>query len=136
MSPETSMKTLQPRTAPRVAFLVFVLALAQPAWPAGSGGTVAFVADGKVYLGEYSLADQALSVAIDGLSYHGYYAAQAEDAGASAADAATGQWGRAFLFASSARVLQCQLRTAFPQVNGQCLEADGRKFELKTMSRP
>lgn len=130
------MKTLQQQAAPWAAFLVFSLALTQPAWPAGSGGRVALVADGKVYLGEYKPAEKALSVTIDGLNYHGYYAAQAEDAGASASVTATGQWGRAFLFASSAKVLQCQLRTAFPKVSGQCLDAEGRKFELKAMNRP
>ena len=130
------MKTRQQRWAPWAAVLVLNVALAPAAWPAGKASPVAFVADGKVYRGEFNLADKALSVAIDGLTYRGYYAARGEDAGASAPGGATGQWGRAFLFASSAKVLQCQLKTGFPQVSGQCLDAEGRKFELKAMNPP
>lgn len=118
-----------------MALAVFCLGGAALAQPAGNAGAVAFVADGRTYLGRYSLPDEAVSVEIDGLMYRGYYAARAEDAGALAPGAAntgnTGAWGRAFLFASSAKVLQCQLATGFPQVSGQCLAADGRRFELK-----
>jgi hypothetical protein len=114
------------------ALLVFCLALAGPALPASNAGSVAFVTDGNAYVGQYSLSDEAISVEIDGLMYRGHYAALADDAGALPVGAAgAGQWGRAFLFASSAKVLQCQMKTAFPQVSGRCLAADGRQFELK-----
>lgn len=118
-----------------MAFAVVCLGAAALAQPAGNAGAVAFVTDGRSYLGHYSLPDEAVSVEIDGLMYRGHYAARTEDAGALAPGAAnagnTGAWGRAFLFASSAKVLQCQLATGFPQVSGQCLAADGRRFELK-----
>ncbi|ABM38968.1 hypothetical protein [Polaromonas naphthalenivorans] len=115
-----------------MALAVFGLGAAALAQPAGSAGAVAFVTDGRTYLGRYSLPDEAVSVEIEGLMYRGHYAARAEDAGALAPGTAnTGAWGRAFLFASSAKVLQCQLATGFPQVSGQCQAADGRRFELK-----
>jgi hypothetical protein len=47
-----------------------------------------------------------------------------------------GQWGSAFLFASSAEVLQCQLDAGFPQVKGRCQGADGRKFDLGPTLKP
>ena len=120
-----------------VALVVCCLVFASPALPADKAGSVAFVTDGHTYLGQYRLADKALSVDIDGLLYRGHYAAQADDAGALPAGAArTGQWGRAFLFASSAKVLQCQLTTQFPQVSGHCQAADGRQFELKPAAWP
>ena len=131
------MKKLIKSPVRYVALLVFCLGVARAALPADNAGAVAFVTDRHSYLGQYSLSDEALSVDIDGLMYRGHYAAQADDAGAtSSGSASTGQWGRAFLFASSAKVLQCQLKTAFPQVSGQCLAADGRQFELKPATRP
>lgn len=121
-----------------MALPVFCLGTASLAQPAGNAGVVAFVTDGRTYLGQYSLPDEALSVEIDGLMYRGHYAAWTEDAGALAPGTAntgnSGAWGRAFLFASSAKVLQCQLNTGFPQVSGQCQAADGRRFELKVRS--
>lgn len=123
--------------ARHAALLVFCLALARPAWPADNAGSVAFMTQGHTYLGRYSLAEETVSVEIDGLMYRGHYAAQADDAGAlPAGTASLGAWGRAFLFASSASVLQCQLATGFPQVSGQCQAADGRRFELKPATPP
>ena len=120
-----------------VALLGLGLALAHSALSASEAGTVAFVTAQQTYLGQYSLSDAALSVEIDGLMYRGHYAARADDAGALPSGAAsTGQWGRAFLFASSAKVLQCQLNAGFPQVSGQCQASDGRQFELKPVIRP
>lgn len=112
-------------------------AFAGPTLAAEGVGLAAFVTEGRTYLGQYSLADQALSVDIDGLSYGGHYAARADDNGRQdSAASSNGQWGRAFLFASSARVLQCQLKTGFPQVSGQCQGADGHQFELKPATQP
>lgn len=130
------MKTHQKRLISTAAFVILNIALASAAWPASSGSPVAFVASDKVYRGEFSPADQALSVTIDGLAYRGHYAAQGDDAAISVRGGANGQWGRAFLFASSAKVLQCELKTAFPHVSGQCLDAEGRKFELRAVGRP
>ena len=131
------MKNLITCPARYPVLLVFFLLFARPALPAADAGAVAFVADGHTYLGQYSLSDDAVSVAIDGLMYRGHYTAQADDAGAAAPGTAkTGQWGHAFLFASSAKVLQCQLKTGFPQVSGRCQAADGRQFELKPAIRP
>jgi hypothetical protein len=36
-----------------------------------------------------------------------------------------GQWGRAFLLSSSAKVLQCELNSKFPAVTGHCISAEG-----------
>ena len=130
------MKTHQKRLASRAAFVILNIAFASAAWPASSGSPVTFVASDKVYRGEFNPADQALSVTIDGLTYRGHYAAQGEDAGASVRGGASGLWGHAFLFASSAKVLQCELKTAFPRVRGQCLDAEGRKFDLKAVGLP
>jgi len=134
---KTIMKKPVKSFARFAALVVCCLALASPALPADKAGAVAFMTDGHTYLGRYSLADEALSVEIDGLMYRGHYAAQADDAGAlPAGSARPGAWGRAFLFASSASVLQCRLATGFPQVSGQCQAADGRRFELKPATPP
>lgn len=130
------MKTHQKRLISMVAFIILNIALASAASPASSGNPVAFVASDNVYRGEFNPADQALFVTIDSLTYRGHYAAQDGNAGASLRGGATGQWGRAFLFASSAKVLQCELKTAFPRVSGQCVDGEGRKFELKAVGQP
>lgn len=90
-------------------------------------GEVVFATSNQSYPGRYSPDNQALSVEIDGLLYRGHYVARADDA----APAGGGVWGRAFLFASSASVLQCQLSAGFPQVSGVCQAADGRIFDLR-----
>ena len=105
-------------------------ALASPSW-AAPDGIATFFAAGQTYPGTYSTADKLIKVDIDGLVYKGHYASRAEDSAGAASGIPAGSWGRAFLFASSAKVLQCQLDTGFPKVRGQCLGSDGRKFELK-----
>ena len=94
-------------------------------------GEVVFATSGQSYPGRYSPDSKALSVEIDGLIYRGHYVARADDA----MPAGSGVWGRAFLFASSASVLQCQLSSGFPQVSGSCQAADGRVFDLKPAKR-
>lgn len=112
--------------AAAAACLWAVPALADPA-----SGAAAFTSDGRTYLGQYAVADQSVSVTIDGLLYRGHYAARTGDDAAQQVDASrTGRWGRAFLFASSAQVLQCRLDAGFPQVSGKCEDAGGRQFEL------
>lgn len=98
---------------------------------AAASGTATFNAEGRSYLGTYSTPDKLISVDIDGLTYKGYYASNAEDDGAASSGASSGRWGRAFLFASSAQVLRCQLDSGFPKVSGQCQGTDGRDFKLK-----
>ena len=98
---------------------------------APGAGEVVFAASSQSYPGRYSPDNQALSVEIDGLLYRGHYVARADDA----APAGGGVWGRAFLFASSASVLQCQLSAGFPQVSGVCQAADGRIFDLRQARR-
>ena len=105
-------------------------AFASPSW-AAPDGIATFFAAGQNYPGTYSTADKLIKVDIDGLVYKGHYASRAEDSAGAASGIPAGSWGRAFLFASSAKVLQCQLDTGFPKVRGQCLGSDGRKFELK-----
>lgn len=111
--------------------LIASATLPGPAASATITGTTAFTAEGRTYLGEYSAGNQFLSVTIDGLTYRGHYAARADDLAVASNGIAAGRWGRAFLFASSAKVLQCQLDSGFPQVSGNCKAADGRTFELK-----
>ncbi len=111
--------------AAAAACLWAVPALADPA-----SGAAAFTSEGRTYLGQYSVADQSVSVAIDGLLYRGNYVAREDDAGLKVDASKTGRWGRAFLFASSAQVLQCRLDAGFPQVSGKCEDAGGRQFEL------
>lgn len=97
---------------------------------AASDGIAFFSTAGHTYPGTYSTADKLVKVDIDGLAYKGHYTSRAEDTAGAASGIPAGSWGRAFLFASSAKVLQCQLDTGFPKVSGQCLGSDGRKFEL------
>ena len=105
-------------------------AFASTSW-ATSDGIATFSTEGHTYPGTYSSADKLIKVDIDGLVYKGHYASRAEDGAGNASGIPAGSWGRAFLFASSAKVLQCQLDAGFPKVRGQCLGANGRKFELK-----
>lgn len=95
-----------------------------------SGGT-AFITEGRTYQGHYAIKNQAIWVNIDGLLYRGNYAANSQKIGAAPGGAPVGHWGHAFLFATSAKVLQCQLDSGFPRVSGRCQSADGRSFDLK-----
>jgi hypothetical protein len=113
----------------RTAAMAACLALAGPALADISAGSATFTSDRASYVGQYNAADRAISVDIDGLLYRGHYAEGAAGA-AHGSTAKAGQWGRAFLMASSAKVLQCQLDAGFPQVIGLCQDSDGRKFEL------
>lgn len=85
---------------------------------------------GRTYLGNYSAADKMISVTIDGLTYKGHYASHGQDIGGNSGNVPKEGWGRAFLFASSAQVLRCQLDSEFPKVSGQCQSADGRLFQI------
>ncbi|HYW58399.1 MAG TPA: hypothetical protein VE934_15690 [Polaromonas sp.] len=116
------------------ALTVFV-ALASTAMAAPQTGVAAFVSEGRTYQASYAARNQAISVTIDGIVYRGNYAAHAKDSSLGAGDAPVGKWGRAFLFASSAKVLQCQLDSGFPRVSGRCQGADGRNFDLKPGAR-
>ena len=112
--------------------LVTSAIFASVSWAAAaSSGIATFTADGRTYSGTYSVADKRMSVDIDGAIYNGHYATNAEDSGAAGNTSPTGSWGRAFLFASSAKVLRCKLDAGFPKVSGQCEGADGRQFQLK-----
>ena len=127
---------MQP-TAIHALMAVAFAALTSPALSANEAGTATFTSEGRTYIGQYSATEHALSVEIDGLIYRGHYAAQANDAGAALQSASGARpWGRAFLFASSAKVLQCRLDTDFPQVKGACQAADGRNFDLKMPAKP
>lgn len=100
-------------------------------------GAVLFAHGGTAHAGQFALADRALSVKIDGLQYQGHFQANHETAAPHNPTAArTGRWGRAFLFASSAKVLQCQLDTGFPRGTGWCQDAEGRDFQITTPARP
>ena len=113
----------------RVLYFGVCAAFATVSW-AASDGVATFSVAGQTYPGTFSTADKLIKVDIDGRVYKGHYASRAEDSAVAVAGIPTGSWGRAFLFASSANVLQCQLETGFPKVRGQCLGSDGRKFEL------
>lgn len=119
--------------------LAFVLCLfflaahavsAVPAPPTAWSGTALLTTEGRTYVGTYSLAEKLILFDIDGVAYKGYYASHAQDDGSTTSGISSGKWGRAFLFASSAKVLRCQLETEFPKVSGQCQGADGRIFRL------
>lgn len=94
-------------------------------------GTASFTTDNRTYLGSYFTAGKAIAVDIDGLTYKGGYASNAEDSAGPSSGAMTAPWGRAFLFASSAKTLQCKLDAGFPNASGQCLDAEGRRYEMK-----
>lgn len=104
-----------------------------PATPSADlSAPVYFTADGQTYAGTYSTKDKGIAVNIDGLTYKGQYTALAEDSASASSGASSGRWGRAFLFASSARNLQCKLDAGFPQMVGQCKAADGQVYQLHT----
>ena len=105
--------------------------LASVAISAPQSGVAAFVTEGRTYEGRYTVENQALSVNIDGLVYRGNYVANSQEQAATHSGAPVGRWGRAFLFATSAKVLQCKLDSGFPGVSGRCHSADGRDFDLK-----
>ncbi|WP_395058719.1 hypothetical protein [Polaromonas sp.] len=118
---------------PILSTLVFASpwGLASLAISAPQTGVAVFTTEGRTYQGEYAVKNQAISVNIDGLVYRGNYAANPRNGSPAPGDAQTGNWGRAFLFATSAKVLQCQLDAGFPRVSGRCQSADGRNFDLK-----
>lgn len=96
-----------------------------------STGSASFISGERTYLGSYAMTDRSISVDIDGLNYKGNYTSLAEDSAGPSSGATSGSWGRAFLFASSARTLRCQLDAGFPKVSGQCQDAGGRLYLLK-----
>lgn len=134
VSPVYKVKT-QMSNILRSALHTLVLAaswgLAGLAMAAPQSGGAAFVSEGRTYHGQYAVRNQAISVTIDGLVYRGNYMANSHKNAAAPGDAPVGRWGRAFLFATSAKVLQCQLDSGFPRVSGRCQSADGRHFDLQ-----
>ena len=116
-----------------LSVLIFVCsaALAGVESTAAVAGSATFSTGERTYLGNFATSDRSISVDIDGLSYKGNYASLAEDSAGSTSGAINGNWGRAFLFASSAKTLRCQLDAGFPKVSGQCQDAGGRQFLLK-----
>ncbi len=110
-------------------------AIAQPA--STDAGRLTFTADGRAYPGQHAAGDRALSVEIDGFKYRGHYqphAASTEPLPNVGAE--SGAWGHAFLFASSAQVMRCQLNRALPDLQGTCQSADGRTFDLTSSGPP
>lgn len=99
-------------------------------------GKVLFVGDHSSYVGSYGVGDKSMSVVIDGLPYRGHFNNTKSDGDSDMGNTAvadvsmSGSWGRAFLFASSAKVMKCKLDTGFPKVSGSCHDADGRSFQL------
>lgn len=102
--------------------------------PIAATGSTSFITQDRTYLGAYSTAERFISVNIDGLTYSGNYAANVDDQATPSSGAVTATWGRAFLFASSAKTLQCKLDTGFPKVSGNCLDADGRSYVMKAVA--
>lgn len=105
-------------------------------------GTLAFVTPDTRYIGVYTLTDRVVSVDIDGVAYKGHFA-EHHDSFSNGNEQQTlssgnlkknSSWGRAFLFASSSQVLQCQFDTGFPNVAGNCQDAQGRQFKLAPTS--
>ena len=96
---------------------------------------VVFVGATGRYPGRYGMAEHSIAVVIDGVAYSGHFSDTQGGAGTAAnGTPLNGSWGRAFLFASSAKVLQCRLDAGFPDVNGLCHDADGRTFQLMPAS--
>lgn len=97
---------------------------------------VLFVGDQSSYVGSYGMGDRSIAVVIDGLTYRGHFSDKSNDKSSDLEKSSvqgallTGRWGRAFLFASSAKVIQCALDTGFPKVSGRCHDAEGRPFQL------
>ena len=98
---------------------------------APQSGIASFIDERQTYQGQYAVKNQSIWVDIDGLVYRGSYAANSQEVNPASGGPSVGSWGRAFLFASSAKVLQCQLDSSFPLVSGRCQSADGRNFDLK-----
>lgn len=102
---------------------------------AQNSGTVAFIADSATYLGRYCLFERTLSVDIDGMHYRGNFepsvvsSAEKRNENPNAA-----HWGKAFLFASSAKILQCTLDSGFPSLRGSCTTAEGRRLKIEAQS--
>ena len=130
MNEQALMKTIL-KTA--VSFLVMLSgqAIAGDASMPASTGTASFMTENRTYMGTYSTASRAIAVDIDGLTYKGAYASNADDSAKPSSGAMAAPWGRAFLFASSAKTLQCKLYAGFPNANGQCLDAEGRRYQMK-----
>ena len=93
-------------------------------------GDIGFATQNNTYIGTYSIENKLISVDIDGLTYRGHYASNVETTSARSTEIPTGVWGRAFLFASSAQILQCQLDAGFPDASGQCLDAQGKRYVM------
>lgn len=124
------MKTTT-RYRSRPLWILAFSALATTAF-ADDSGPASFKTEGRSYLGRYSTADSSLTVEIEGMKYRGNFTQTTvpSDLGSSE-PAGTGSWGKAFLFASSAKILQCQLDSGFPELRGKCRSADGRDFRLE-----
>lgn len=104
-------------------------------------GTLAFVAPDTRYVGTYALTGRVVSVNIDGTAYKGHFVEdhnsftnKNEEVSSLSSPEKNGSWGRAFLFASSAQILQCRLDAGFPKVAGNCQDAQGRRFKLAPTS--
>lgn len=108
-----------------------------PVQAAPNAGPVEFISESRTYTGQYAAENRSIAVEIDGVRYQGHYASNTEDEAAPQINKPkTGQWGRGFLFAHSAKVLQCQLNSGFPKVSGQCQSADGRRYEIAATAKP
>ena len=115
----------------RISLFAMTCSLTGLAVSAPQSGFAWFIGESQTYQGHYAVKNQAMWVDIDGLVYRGNYAANSQEVNAASGEPPVGSWGRAFLFASSAKVLQCQLDSGFPSISGRCQSADGRIFELK-----
>ena len=110
---------------------------ASPVQAVPDAGPVEFISESRTYTGQYAAENRSIAVEIDGVRYQGHYASNTEDEAALQINKPkTGQWGRGFLFAHRAKVLQCQLNSGFPKVSGQCQSADGRQFEIAMPAKP
>ena len=123
----------QARASVLSAFLLLTMVASAHA---GDSGDAFFSDERATYQGRFSIAEKTLSVTIDGLTYRGGFveAVSGQNALAESApmrSAPAGLWGRAFLFASSANVLQCQLDSGFPNLAGRCVASNGGLFALK-----
>jgi len=115
----------------RISLFTATCGLTGLAVSAPQSGVASFINESQTYQGHYVVKNQSIWVDIDGLVYRGNYAANSQEVNAASGGPPAGSWGRAFLFASSAKVLQCQLDSGFPKVSGRCQSADGRTFDLK-----
>lgn len=110
------------------------LTFATPA-SAQDTGIATFIAGSATYAGRYSIAEKLLSVDIDGMQYRGNFDKTIAVNDEKLTDEpASGNWGSAFLFASSAKILQCTLDSGFPGLRGSCTSADGRYFRVEAQS--